>query len=227
MHIFVQNFSSKTIQLDVEPSDTIQKVKVAIQEKMGIKPEHQQLLFSGTELVTKKRISDYAIVDDSRIDLVPLYPEVGVDEGATQNAKDFISFHSNCKEWMTDLLVSNGTLIEEKEKWKKFSYSLTEQIVQIKKSNKQTETELQLTKEDLQWTKEELQRTREDLQRAKEELQKTKEVLNTTNDELHATNEGLTKVKTVLDSHLSECDVKMEKLMNLFNKNKLNGLEAK
>lgn len=196
MQIFVKNFSSTIIQLEVDPSDTIQKVKATIQEKIGIRPQHQQLLFGGTELVKEKQIADYAIVENSRIDLMPLYPEVGVEEGATQNGKDFISFHSNCKEWTTDLLVSNGTLIEEKEKWKKFSYSLTEQIVQIKKINKQTETELQLTKEDLQRTKEELK----------------------------TTNERLTKVKTALDNHLSECDIKIEKLMNLFEQSKLSSL---
>ncbi|ARV07881.1 hypothetical protein BTO04_14780 [Polaribacter sp. SA4-10] len=70
MQIFVTTLTGEIITLDVESTDSIENVKQKIQDKVGIPPNEQRLLFEGTIIHDGRMLIEYNIGKESMLYLI-------------------------------------------------------------------------------------------------------------------------------------------------------------
>ncbi|XP_010746542.2 NEDD8 [Larimichthys crocea] len=70
MLIKVKTLTGKEIEIDIEPTDKVERIKERVEEKEGIPPQQQRLIYSGKQMNDEKTAADYKIQGGSVLHLV-------------------------------------------------------------------------------------------------------------------------------------------------------------
>ncbi|KAI8374560.1 ubiquitin-related domain-containing protein [Radiomyces spectabilis] len=70
MLIKVKTLTGKEIEIDIEPNDKIARIKERVEEKEGIPPPQQRLIYGGKQMADEMTAQQYAIEGGSVLHLV-------------------------------------------------------------------------------------------------------------------------------------------------------------
>ena len=70
MQLLVKTVSGRTLALEVQPSETVEDVKMMLQEKENIDYYNQRMVFAGKELEDSQTIGDYNIAEDATVEVL-------------------------------------------------------------------------------------------------------------------------------------------------------------
>jgi ubiquitin-like protein Nedd8 len=70
MLVKVKTLTGKEIEIDIEPSDRISRIKERVEEKEGIPPAQQRLIYAGKQMADDKAASEYNLEGGSVLHLV-------------------------------------------------------------------------------------------------------------------------------------------------------------
>ncbi|ORZ17200.1 ubiquitin-related domain-containing protein [Absidia repens] len=70
MLIKVKTLTGKEIEVDIEPNDAISRIKERVEEKSGIPPPQQRLIYGGKQMADEMSASSYGVDGGSVLHLV-------------------------------------------------------------------------------------------------------------------------------------------------------------
>ncbi|TKA83697.1 Ubiquitin-like protein 1 [Friedmanniomyces simplex] len=70
MQIKVRTLTGKEIELDIEPDDKVTRIKERVEEKEGIPPVQQRLIYGGKQMADDKTAAEYSLEGGATLHLV-------------------------------------------------------------------------------------------------------------------------------------------------------------